>query len=129
MFYKCFYHRPRPSTICPALQPPFGPPGHPSFPSSHALQGKLFSLCLEEATRPRNPVTHVATGLSPYATQLHWLAYRVAVNRERAGVHYPSDSKAGRHIAEQLFDLLSDPATLEAHRFQATLAAACLEWQ
>ena len=57
MFYKKKYLRPRPSTVCPALQPPFGPPGHPSFPSSHALQGKLFSLCLEEATRPRNMAT------------------------------------------------------------------------
>ena len=131
MFYKDVYKRPRPSTICPALQPPFGPPGHPSFPSSHALQGRLFSLCLKEATRPRNPpvgpAIGIPTGPSPYVTQLDWLAYRVAVNRERAGVHYPSDSEAGRCIAEQLFALLTmDTPTTQI--FRDTLKAASLEW-
>jgi hypothetical protein len=131
MYYKNFFKRPRPSTVCPALQPPFGPPGHPSFPSSHALQGKLFSLCLEEATRPRNMAAPLpALGPSPYTRQLEWLAHRVAVNRERAGVHYPSDSRAGRHIARNLFPLLIvDPAGVSNQRFLATFYGACAEWQ
>ena len=30
---------------------------------------------------------------------LFWLARRVAKTRERLGLHYPSDSSAGRHLA------------------------------
>ena len=34
-----------------------------------------------------------------YKEELYWLAKRVALNRERAGVHYRSDSEAGEFIA------------------------------
>jgi hypothetical protein len=32
-------------------------------------------------------------------SELVWLARRIAINRERAGVHYRSDSTAGMHLA------------------------------
>jgi acid phosphatase (class A) len=51
------------------------------------------------------------------------LASRIARNREIAGVHYPSDTAAGRDLAAQLFAALDGVAT-----FKAQLAAATAEW-
>ncbi|WP_158626785.1 phosphatase PAP2 family protein [Bradyrhizobium sp. RP6] len=87
-FYKDYYKRPRPSYACPGLLPAFGPPAHASFPSGHSLQSWLMSLFLEEVA-------------CSYKCELEWLADRVAVNRERAGVHYRSDTEAGKFIAEK----------------------------
>jgi hypothetical protein len=39
-----------------------------------------------------------------YKEQLEWLAERVALNRERAGVHYASDSRAGKFLAQECFN-------------------------
>lgn len=120
MFWKHHYLRVRPSVLCPGLQPPFGPPRHPSFPSNHSLQSWLVSLCLDSVT-PQNSVHG-----SFYRPQLWWLAARVAVNRERAGLHYPSDSKAGCYLAEELFKRTLN--TVEFPTFLNALAAARLEW-
>jgi len=87
-FYKYHYKRPRPSFVCPGLLPEFGPPAHASFPSGHSLQSWLMSLFLEEVA-------------PAYTYELEWLAERVALNRERAGVHYRSDTEAGKFIAEK----------------------------
>ncbi|MDP1839537.1 MAG: phosphatase PAP2 family protein [Reyranella sp.] len=100
VFYKKKYERVRPSVVCPGLAPPFGPPGHPAFPSGHSLQGWLITYSFMEVTRP------AIGGDSIYKEQLKWLAKRVATNRERAGLHYPSDSLAGRFLAQQIFDTL-----------------------
>ena len=40
--------RPRASEICPALMPPIEVPGHASFPSGHATESLLISLCLAQ---------------------------------------------------------------------------------
>jgi membrane-associated phospholipid phosphatase len=100
IFYKKIFLRPRPNIICPALQPPLGPPGHPAFPSGHALQGWLLTKWLVEITG--------GPGTSIYQTQLEWLAERVAINRERAGIHYRSDSIAGKHLAQIVFKWMYD---------------------
>src|SRR4051794_11194800 len=70
--YKYKFLRPRPSVLCPALQPPMGPPGHPSFPSGHSLQGHLVSAWLQELS---------GGAASQYTLQLDWLADRIAINR------------------------------------------------
>ncbi len=46
MQYKSVYRRVRPSTLCPGLLPPWGPPQHPAFPSGHALVSHLMVLLL-----------------------------------------------------------------------------------
>jgi membrane-associated phospholipid phosphatase len=99
IFYKEKYLRPRPNIICPALQPPLGPPGHPAFPSGHALQGWLLTKWLVAIT--------TKDGSSVYQKQLEWLATRVAENRERAGIHYPSDTIGGRHLAQVVYEQMS----------------------
>jgi hypothetical protein len=112
VYFKDQMKRPRASEICPGLVPPFGPPGHPAFPSGHATQGWLISRCLK----------YVAPDYWP---QLKWLAKRVALNRERAGFHYPSDSQGGRHLAKELFSFL---ITTQPPRFWQTLQDAAAEW-
>jgi hypothetical protein len=87
-YYKRKFERPRPSFVCPGLMPAFGPPAHASFPSGHSLQSWLLSLLLEKTT-------------PCYKDELYWLAERVALNRERLGVHYPSDTAAGKFIAQK----------------------------
>lgn len=113
VYYKKKYKRPRPSFICPGLLPAFGPPAHASFPSAHSLQSWLMSYLLAEV-------------LPHWNDQLEWLASRVAFNRERAGVHYPSDSAAGKVIARACVDLIKDrtrcPET--GHLFDAVVT----EW-
>jgi len=94
-YYKKRFMRPRPSYVCPGLLPAFGPPAHASFPSGHSLQSWLLSKFLAR--------------VSPdYTDQLDWLADRVALNRERAGVHYPSDTAGGKHIAYACMVMIDD---------------------
>ncbi|MBV8455964.1 MAG: hypothetical protein JO122_05050 [Acetobacteraceae bacterium] len=125
MYVKNQYLRVRPSVLAPGLQPPFGPPGHPSFPNNHCLQSFLVAHCLEAAT-PKD-----AAGNSIYQDQLNWLAERVAVNRERAGLHYPSDTAGGRFLADHLFtDFLAQwpqPGGGQS-RFTQLITAAQGEW-
>ena len=87
MHYKRRYDRARPSTVAPGLSPPFGPPNHPAFPSGHATQAWLMSRLLGLVN-------------GHYEPYLDKLAERVALNRERGGFHYASDSLGGRSIAE-----------------------------
>jgi hypothetical protein len=89
MHFKYKYKRPRPSFLCPGLLPPFGPPGHPAFPSGHSTQSHLMTYVLLEVDGIKRR----------FNKDLRWLANRVATNRERAGLHYRSDSAAGKHLA------------------------------
>ena len=92
--------RPRPSHLSPALMPPVPVPGHPAFPSGHATQSWLMALSityvLEEAELDE-------TDGPVLGQNLRVLARRIARNREIAGLHYPSDSTAGRQLAQAVF--------------------------
>ena len=111
MHFKHKYMRPRPSQISPRIFPIIVVPGHPSYPSGHATEGMLLSLCLSE--------------LVPAAKRpLLALAERVAINRERAGVHYPSDTQAGFKLAQGCFERLQSCKT-----FLDLMDAAKGEWQ
>lgn len=135
MNYKEHFRRVRPSTICPALVPPFGPPRHPSFPSGHSFLGHFIALLLLEIPQVRErygepttpgvppnspgPQTNAAGPLIQatlaqvmstnyvFTGPLLWLGARLARNRERAGVHYPSDSLASRWLAGAIWALLT----------------------
>ena len=93
--YKWHFKRTRPSYVCPGLLPPFGPPSHASFPSGHSMQSWLLTLLLTEVA-------------PSFKDQLEWLAKRVALNRERAGVHYRSDTDAGEFIAGECVKSIKD---------------------
>jgi membrane-associated phospholipid phosphatase len=123
MHYKDRFNRPRPSTLVPALVPPFGPPGHPAFPSGHATQSMLMSLCLMAAVGWKRKGSKQYSNAPPYQKELCWLARRVAVNREIGGFHYPSDTAAGFILAQGTFKLL-----LKGERFRKVLEVAHREW-
>jgi len=86
--YKRKFARPRPNQIAPWMRPFLGNPAHESYPSNHSFQ--MFSVA-EVLTRmlPELPST----------SELFHVAQRVAENREMAGIHYASDSFAGRELA------------------------------
>jgi membrane-associated phospholipid phosphatase len=128
MNYKAMFRRVRPSTIAPGLVPPFGPPHHPSFPSGHSFLGHFIALLLLEIEpimdrfgeptvgpqgleRPlRKPLlSEVMSTNYTFTGPLLWLGARLAKNRERAGVHYPSDSLASRWLAGAIWALLTMP--------------------
>lgn len=94
-------HAKRPSEVSPLVMPIIEVPGHASFPSGHATAAHMLSNMLIGL-------------LEPDATRralLHRLAYRVAYNREVAGVHYPVDSVAGRALGTTLATYLKAVAT------------------
>jgi membrane-associated phospholipid phosphatase len=73
----------------------FPNPPHASYPSNHSFQSYsvafVFSRILPE---------------HPGITELFLSARRIAENREWAGVHYPSDSKAGHDLARMFLPVL-----------------------
>lgn len=139
MQYKAHYRRPRPSTLCPGLVPPWGPPGHPAFPSGHSLVAHLVALFLlsvpglaqrfgifraydNQTPSPVGRVPRLGDFLGAgsvrwsqdMASPLLWLAWRVARTRERLGLHYPSDSRASRRLAVGIWAAVLLPATRPA---------------
>ncbi len=110
MKQKKIYNRVRPSYLDPTLTPVIDVPPHPAYPSGHATQAHLRALVLSEL----DPAHHD-----------HYLqsAKRIARNREVAGLHYPSDSKAGQILAGQLFKKLMNDSDFVEH-----LNKAKTEW-
>jgi hypothetical protein len=118
LYFKSKYKRVRPSALCPGLLLPFGPPRHPAFPSGHSLTGHLTTYILREITAVKNTV----------GKELLWLADRVAKNRERAGLHYPSDSAGGKKLAEEINKKLMLNTSVDYPILDAMLKAAKKEW-
>ncbi len=104
------YDRVRPSYLDNTLTTAIPVPTHPAYPSAHATNAHLTKHILEE--------------LDPEAaSDYKEVAERISINREIAGVHYPSDSRAGENLAKQFYSqLLSDPYFVEL------LEAARAEW-
>ena len=120
LHFKYKYKRVRPSTLLPGLLVPFGPPRHPAFPSGHSLTGHLTTALLLE-------IPEIKTTLGP---ELVWLAERVAKNRERAGLHYASDSVAGKKLGWAFKDLLTvaGAGQIASAAFNEILSKAGTEW-
>ncbi|MBV8650711.1 MAG: PA-phosphatase, partial [Alphaproteobacteria bacterium] len=108
--------RPRPSQICPALLPPVPVPGHPSYPSGHSTEAHLIALVLDD-------VLSSAPQKAAMKTDLDALAWRIARNREIAGLHYPSDSAAGKKLAADILPYLQSTS-----EYQTVLPLAQQEW-
>jgi hypothetical protein len=106
--YKSRFNRARPYQLEPALRPMLSDPGHPAYPSGHSLQVHLIALMLAE--------------VMPRAKErLLEVAMDIAVNREWAGVHYRSDTEAGKRLAEAMLPLMRRP-------FYDPLEGARAEW-
>lgn len=110
MRQKKIYNRVRPSYLDPTLSPVIDIPQHPSYPSGHATQAHLRALVFGQLD-PENRAAYIQS------------AQRIARNREIAGVHYPSDTQAGVHLATQLFSMLMNNS-----EFAEQLKKAKAEW-
>jgi hypothetical protein len=108
--YKRRFMRPRPSQLEPRLRPSIDVPGHAAYPSNHALQHFLIAQAVATVVQS-----------DEITVQLFEIAKRVAENREYAGVHYASDTEAGKRLAFAMF-----PAVLDAYR--ETFQSARREW-
>jgi hypothetical protein len=114
--YKADFKRVRPTYHAPGLVAPFGPPRTPAFPSGHSFVAQTIALLLLEipgiaerfGDKPKygGPIVKkgakVTDNSSPEQFAQHpllWLANRIGRNRERIGVHYPSDTDGGRQLA------------------------------
>jgi hypothetical protein len=110
MHFKLMFSRPRPVQIYPALMPPILTPAHPSYPNAHALQSWIITKAL-------------VTVVPALTVQLELLAQRIAENREVAGLHYPSDTRASFALAPQVVDLLA-----KGRLFSEIIRLAKAEW-
>lgn len=90
---KAGFERKRPHVINQDVAPVIEVPWHSSYPSGHATQAVLAASILS-CVRPQAKAA------------LHELALEVAHNREIAGVHYPSDTKAGLALGAAIFERL-----------------------
>ncbi len=124
MHYKAKFNRPRPSTLSPALMPPIEVPGHAAYPSGHSTQSYLAALCLAEVMPPAANQAQGPGGVNhPEHGPLQRVAERISRNREVLGLHYPSDSAAGKLLAERTFLLLKECDTVKD-----IIALAEAEW-
>jgi acid phosphatase (class A) len=104
------FNRARPHQLEPRLRPAVPVPDHPAYPSNHALQGYMVARTLSL--------------LFPQESEdLITLGEQIGREREIAGLHYPSDSKASRALGAELFDRLQ-----QNERFLAEVEAARKEW-
>lgn len=105
------YDRVRPSVLDSSLDPVVSVPGHPAYPSGHSTQLHFLAYFLSELMPDR-------------AKEFEARADEIAIDREIAGLHYPSDTKAGQMLARQYMDIL-----LASPQFKAKLFTARAEWR
>ena len=95
--YKSRFDVLRPNQIEPRLRPFLPNPGHASYPSNHSFQSFsiafIFSRMLPE---------------HPASSELFRSARRIAENREWAGLHYASDTRAGYQLARMVAPILEE---------------------
>ena len=101
--FKQGFKRARPHQFDQRIYPSIPVPAHYSFPSGHSTQAHLVTNVLKDLFDTTN---HLHT-MGPHLSQI---AKDVAENREWAGVHYYSDSQAGKCIAQELKEILLDRA-------------------
>lgn len=92
-FYKNKYNRVRPHFLDEGVEPVIVVPRHPAYPSAHSAQAFIVAMTLSEL-------------FPSLRSKFMKDAYRIAKNREVAGVHYPSDTWAGYSLARQYFELI-----------------------
>ena len=113
--FKKRFNRVRPSILAEKMGLKLGTvvqvPNHPAYPSGHSIGAYTLAYILQE--------------LDPENAEKFWKdAIRIAHNREIGGLHYPSDSEAGRQVARQIVDSL-----LENEKYQFLLDLARAEWK
>ncbi len=108
--FKKKFDRVRPSYLDPSLTTVIPVPNHPSYPSGHATQWYFLAKIMSDVD-PKHSKEYMDS------------AYSIARNREIAGLHYPSDSEAGRLLGEQSYKYLS-----ETDWYREMVTKAYSEW-
>lgn len=108
---KRHFDRVRPSFLDERLKPAIENPGHPSYPSGHATSSFLLEKILGQLWEGEEEL-------------LAKQAAAISKNRELAGLHYASDTKAGQILAGQIFKALSAKP-----QWKSLLVAAQEEWK
>ncbi len=90
---KMHFARPRPSMIDNTMDLVIPDPPHASYPSGHAAQSYMTALVLSDFD-------------PEHADEYKQFAMDIAHRREVAGIHYPSDSEAGRKLAQDVYAAL-----------------------
>ena len=93
---KYHYNRPRPGQVADAKGMDFDreslkSASTPSYPSGHATQGRFIAKLLSDI-------------YPEYGKQLMKIGDDIAYSRNMAKVHYPSDSKFGKELGDELYD-------------------------
>lgn len=108
---KLRYARPRPHHLDPRIQADDQTIPHGSFPSGHSFASHINAGVLAKLDPQKR---------SEFFARAHELAW----SRELLGVHYPSDSEAGRVLAEDFVRFL-----FESPEFVRDFSAVQEEWR
>jgi acid phosphatase (class A) len=105
------YDRVRPGALELDISPAIDVPGHPAYPSGHSTIMHLTAYLLSELAPERRE-------------EFGARAREIAIDREIAGLHYPSDTLAGSMVARQFVDIL-----LGDTEFRRAMTEAQAEWR
>jgi acid phosphatase (class A) len=94
MHWKYQHKRSRPPQRYPALYPVIPIPPHPSYPSGHSVQCHIIQHLIAAVFSDSAPLKELVN------QTVGALADRISDNREVAGVHFNSDTVAGKILAE-----------------------------
>ncbi|TNF53731.1 MAG: phosphatase PAP2 family protein [Burkholderiales bacterium] len=106
MRFKQIFAVVRPVELSPQIQPLIPTPGHGAYPSGHATEAFIAATVLDALLRAARPGASHKQGNDDRREQLQRQAYRIAVNRTVAGVHYPVDSAVGRVLGTLLGEFM-----------------------
>ena len=78
-------------------------PGHPTWPSGHATESFAVATLMSKLCDPSyaDPVQGIRDQIPAYR-----LSARISLNRQVAGVHFPTDSVAGAALGISLAEFL-----------------------
>lgn len=98
-YMKMKYDRPRPYQLAPIMGKRLDmfieEPGTASYPSGHAMDAWTFAMVLFKK--------HLSQEREFYA-----IAHSIGLSRMVAGVHFPSDIRAGKMLAESALHIIED---------------------
>ena len=106
LILKYYYNRPRPWQIAQAKglelnSETLQSSSSPSYPSGHATQGRFVARYLSD--------------LYPeYRNELMQIGDDIAFSRNMAKVHYPSDSKFGKMLGDDMYDFITPNTITES---------------
>ena len=105
-YYKELFGRKRPSQLDPSIRPIVRVPTFPAYPSGHSTQAHLINCALQEVLRERIDKPSPSLPAITLRDELDSITRRIAENREWAGVHYKSDTEAGKELAKSIWALI-----------------------